>query len=107
MTSGSPSRGEVWWVEIDKRRPALVVSAPELDFMRARLVAPLTSQLKWERLPRALRLDGRATGLGKPSVVNLHDLQQIYLADFVERVQRLPSRLVGQIDEELRRLLAL
>jgi mRNA-degrading endonuclease toxin of MazEF toxin-antitoxin module len=60
-TSGNelPQRGEVWWVRVDKRRPAVVVQTDKVREPRVRsfLVVPLTSRLHLEGLPGNVRLD--------------------------------------------------
>jgi mRNA-degrading endonuclease toxin of MazEF toxin-antitoxin module len=104
-----PRRGEVWWVLVDKRRPAVVVQTDSLDDARVRsfLVVPLTTRLHLEGLPGNVRLDAAATGLGKPSVANVYDLQTVLRADLVERVGRLPAPRAAALDDGLRLVLAL
>jgi len=48
-----PRRGEIWWVRVDKRRPALVVQTDMVREPRVRsfLVVPLASRLHLEGLP--------------------------------------------------------
>jgi mRNA interferase MazF len=105
-TSGEPlpARGEVWWVQADKRRPALVVQTDALRDSRVRsfLVVPLASRLHLEGLPGNVRLERRTTGLSKPSVANVYDVQKVLRADFVERAGRLTSEQREAIDAGLR-----
>ena len=104
-----PRRGEVWWVLVDKRRPAIVVQTDSVREPRVRsfLVVPLTSRLHLEGLPGNLRLEKRATGLRKPSVANVYDLQKALRSDFVERLGPLPAGLLDQLDDGLRLVLGL
>jgi len=104
-----PRRGEIWWVRVDKRRPAVVVQTDEVREPRTRsiLVVPLTSRTHLEGLPGNVRLDRRVTGLSKPSVANVYDVQKVLRADFDERVGQLPSRSMDEVDEGLRLVLAL
>jgi len=46
-----PRRGEVWWVRLDKRCPAVVVQTDKVREPRVRsfLVVPLTSRLQLRR----------------------------------------------------------
>jgi mRNA-degrading endonuclease toxin of MazEF toxin-antitoxin module len=110
-TSGEPlpSRGEVWWVRVDKLQPAVVVQTDAVREPRVRsfLVAPLTSRLHLEGLPGNLRLERRATGLSRPSVANLYDIQKVLRADFVERLGHLGLEQRRSLDEGLRLVLDL
>lgn len=110
-TSGEalPARGEVWWVRVDKLRPAVVVQTDAVREPRVRsfLVVPLTSRLHLEGLPGNLRLERRATGLPRPSVANLYDIQKVLSADFVERLGRLSHEQRQALDEGLRLVLDL
>jgi len=105
-TSGEalPRRGEVWWVRVDKRRPAVVVQADQVREPRVRsfLVVPLTSRLHLEELPGNCRLDRRETGLSKPSVANVYDVQKVMLPDFLERLRILPSERLSDVSDGLR-----
>jgi mRNA interferase MazF len=104
-----PRRGEVWWVRVDKRRPALVVQTDRVREARVRsfLVVPLTSRLHLEGLPGNVRLDRRDTRLPKPSVANVYDVQKVLWPDFLERVSLLPPPALSDVDEGLRLVLEL
>ena len=110
-TSGEtlPARGEVWWVRVDKLRPAVVVQTDAVREPRVRsfLVVPLTSRLHLEGLPGNLRLEKRATGLPKPSVANVYDIQKVLSGDFVERLGRLDPERRQALDDGLRLVLDL
>lgn len=99
-----PRRGEVWWVRVDKRRPAVIVQTDKVREPRVRsfLVVPLTSRLHLEGLPGNVRLDRRSTGLPKTSVANVYDVQKVIRSDFLERLGALsPERLLA-LDDGLR-----
>jgi mRNA-degrading endonuclease toxin of MazEF toxin-antitoxin module len=104
-----PVRGEVWWERVDRRGPGLVVQTNTVREPRIRsfLVIPLTSRRHLEGLPGNLRLDRRATGLSKPSVANLYDIQKVLRADFVERLGRLGPEQRQGLDDGLRLVLDL
>jgi len=104
-----PARGEVWWVRVDKRRPAVVVQTDTLFDPRVKsfLVVPLTSRLHLEGLPGTVRLDRRSTGLPKASVANVFDLQKVLRSDLLERAGRLPHARLGALDDGLRLVLGL
>jgi hypothetical protein len=48
----------------------------------------------------------RATGLTKPSVVNVYDIPKVLRADFLERAGRLEPEQRAALDEALRLVLA-
>lgn len=111
MTTGEglPRRGEVWWVRVDKRRPAVVVQTDSVREPRVLtfLVVPLTSRLHLAGLPGNVQLDRRATGLPKTSVANVYDVQKVLRSDFLERLDSLPPDPVAAIDNGLRLVLSL
>jgi len=99
----------VWWVRVDKLRPAVVVQTDAVREPRVRsfLVVPLTSRLHLEGLPGNVRLDTRSTGLPKPSVANVYDVQKVLSTDFVERLGRLDPGRQQALDDGLRLVLDL
>ena len=111
MTTGDPlpRRGEVWWVRVDKWRPAVVVQTDLVREPRVRsfLVVPLTSRLHLEGLPGTVRLDRRSTGLPKASVANVYDVQKVLRSDFRECLGSLPPALLSAVDDGLRLVLDL
>ena len=110
-TSGEalPRRGEVWWIRVDKRRPAVVVQTDKVREPRVQsfLVVPLTSRLHLEDLPGNVRLDRRETGLSKTSVANVYDVQKVLKADFLERVSALSGDRLSSVANGLRLVLDL
>lgn len=104
-----PRRGEVWWMRLDKRRPAVIVQTDKVREPRVRtfLVAPLTSRLHLEGLPGNLRLERKATGLSKTSVANVYDLQKVFSVDLIEPAGILPREDVHRLNESLRLVLDL
>lgn len=110
-TSGEalPRRGEVWWVRVDKRRPAVVVQTDRVREPRVQsfLVVPLTSRLHLEDLPGNVRLDRRETGLPKTSVANVYDVQKVLKADFLERLSALSNDRLSSLADGLRLVLDL
>lgn len=110
-TTGEPTphRGEVWWVRMDKRRPAVVVQTDAVADPRVRtfLVVPLTSRLHLAGLPGNLRLERSATGLPKPSVANVYDVQKTMRSDFLERSGVLGAPALDRLAAGLRLVLGL
>lgn len=106
-TSGEaalPRRGEVWWVRVDKRRPAVVVQTDKVREPRVRsfLVIPLTSRLHLDGLPGNVRLSRADTRLPKPSVANVYDVQKVLRDDFAEYLGSLPPDRMAALDQGLR-----
>ncbi len=104
-----PSRGEIWWVRVDKRRPAVVVQRNAVREPRVRtfLVVPLTSRLHLADLPGNVQFSRQATGLLKASVANVYDVQKALRDDFLERVGTLPAESLASLDTGLRLVLHL
>ena len=110
-TSGEPypRRGEIWWVRVDKLRPAVVVQTDRIQDPRVRsfLVVPVTSRVNLEGLPGNVRLERRVTGLSKTSVANVYDIQKVFRADLVECLGRLSAESLKTIEDGLRLVLEL
>lgn len=106
---GLPGRGEVWWVRVDKRRPAVVVQTDAVREARVRsfLVVPLTSRLHLAGLPGNVRLEKRATRLPKASVANCYDVQKVLRSDFLEPLGVLPPEQMAALEAGLRLVLDL
>ena len=104
-----PRRGEVWWVKVDKRRPALVVQTDLVREPRVMsfLVVPLTSRVHLEGLPGNVRLPRRSTRLPRASVANVYDVQKVLRPDFLECLGSLPTAAVSAVDDGLRLVLDL
>ena len=94
-----PRRGEVWWVRVDKRRPAIVVQTDKVRDPRVGsfLVVPLTSRLHLEGLPGNVRLSRSDTRLAKASVANVYDVQKVLRSDFVDRLGSLSADRLGEV----------
>ena len=111
MTTGEPlpSRGEVWWIRADKRRPAIVVQTDKVREPRVGtfLVVPVTTRLHLEDLPGNVRVGRRVTGLPKQAVANVYDVQKVLREDFLERVAILSPESLASLDEGLRLVLNL
>jgi mRNA-degrading endonuclease toxin of MazEF toxin-antitoxin module len=96
-------------VRVDKRRPAVVVQTDRVREPRVRsfLVVPLTSRLHLQGLPGNVRLEQRATGLSKPSVANVYDVQKVLRSDFLDCLGQLPIAGLSAIEDGLRLVLDL
>lgn len=111
MTTGEPlpRRGEIWWVRVDKRRPAIAARTDHVRDPRAQscLVVPLTSRPHLAELPGNLRLEARATGLPKTSVANVFDLQRVLRSAILATIGQLTAGDVERLDESRRLALGL
>jgi len=103
------TRGSVCWVDLDKRRPCVVVSAE--DVLRADLwqthVVPLTSNLDRAGLAGNVLLNAEVTGLAVDAVAVPLGLELVDRSWLVETVGQLPEALSEAIDDGLRAVLGL
>jgi len=105
-------RGEIWWASLPEptgsepgyRRPVLIVQADEFNRSSIRTVicAAVTSNLNLAEAPGNVRLTPRASGLAKPSVVNVSQLLSVDRSRLTERVKGLDAQSMRQIDDGLR-----
>jgi mRNA interferase MazF len=99
----------VYWIDLDKRRPCVVVSANDVLSVEVwqTHVMPLTSNLSRAGLAGNVLLDSGATGLPKDSVAVPLGLELVDRSWLAERVGQLPGALVDAIDDGLRAVLGL
>lgn len=103
------TRGSVFWIELDKRRPCVVVSSDDVlsvDVWQTHVV-PLTSQLERAGVAGNVLLTANATGLPKDSVAVPLGLELIDRALLGAETGRLPPVLIEEVDEGLRAVLGL
>ncbi|MCY3851301.1 MAG: type II toxin-antitoxin system PemK/MazF family toxin [Acidimicrobiaceae bacterium] len=102
-------RGAVHWVDLDKRRPCVVVSSEEV--LRAEVwqthVVPLTSNLDRAGLAGNVLLKAAATGLATDTVAVPIGLEPVDRSWLTEAVGQLPRALTDAIDDGLRAVLSL
>ncbi|MBU6367770.1 MAG: type II toxin-antitoxin system PemK/MazF family toxin [Gemmatimonadetes bacterium] len=107
MVAPTILRGGVHWVELDKRRPCVVVSSPEV--LRVPVwqthVVPLTSVLQRAGLAGNVLLPAAVTGLPQDSVAVPLGLELVDRAWLGEPVGWLPDPLINAIDDGLRAVL--
>lgn len=111
------ARGGVYWIDLGdavgsrpaKRRPVLVVSADGYNQSRlmTALVAAMTSNTRLAAMPGNVFVSGSASGLPRDSVVNVTALVTVNKADLVEWVGTVSDGLMAEVDDGLRRALAL
>lgn len=97
------------WIDLDKRRPCVVVSSDDVLGVAVwqTHVVPLTSNLDRAGLAGNVLLRSAATGLPKDSVAVPLGLELVDRALLVEQAGRLPRVLVDDIDDGLRGVLGL
>ena len=103
------ARGAVYWIHLERRRPCVVVSSPDVltvDVWQTHVV-PLTSNLDRAGLAGNVLLESAATGLPRDSVavpLGLEVVDRSWLTDYVGQV---PRALADAIDDGLRAVLGL
>jgi mRNA interferase MazF len=110
-------RGEIWWASLAEpsgsgpsfRRPLLIVSADSFNQSRINTViaAVITSNLRLAGAPGNVHLPIRGTGLARPSVVNISQIITVDRSFLTERLGKLNSELLMQVENGLRLLLSL
>ena len=110
-------RGQIWWAQLPAprgsgpgyRRPVLVVQSD--SFNRSRLatvvVAAITSNASLAAAPGNVLLGRPASGLPKPSVVNVSQLLTLDRTMLTESVKTLPRAEMTAVDNGLRLVLGL
>lgn len=103
------TRGGVYWIELDKRRPCVVVSSEAGLGVQVwqTYVVPLTSNLDRAGLAGNVLLPSEATGLPQDSVAVPLGLELIERSLLAEQAGRLPRVLVDDIDDGVRAVLGL
>ena len=108
-------RGELWWASLPTprasepgyRRPVLIVQAN--DFNRSKintiLALPITSNLALASAPGNVRVSARASGLRKPSVINVSQVITLDKSFLSKRVKSLGADTMAQVDDGLRLVL--
>lgn len=110
-------RGELWWASLPAptgsgpgfRRPVLVVQSKPFNDSRIAtvVVAIVTSNLALAAAPGNVRLTKSEVGLPKASVINVSQLITLDRLLLTSRVKTLSSKVMSQVDEGLRLVLAL
>lgn len=103
------ARGAVYWIELDKRRPCVVVSSEDVLGVNVwqTHVVPITSNVARGGIAGNVLLASTASGLSKDSVAVPLGLELIDRSLLGELAGRLPNVLVDDIDEGLRAILGI
>lgn len=103
------ARGGVYWIDLDKRRPCVVVSSEDVldvDVWQTHVV-PLTSNVQRAGLAGNVLLDADVTGLPRDSVAVPLGLELVDRAWLSKFVGKLPPALIDAIDDGVRAVLGL
>lgn len=110
-------RGEIWWVSLREprgsesgyRRPLVVVQSDDFTESRIQTVigAVVTSNTRLALAPGNLLLRKKGSGLSRDSVVNVSQLVTVDKSFLTERIGRLSSPQLQQLNEGLRLVLEL
>jgi mRNA interferase MazF len=109
-------RGDVWWATLGRprgsepgyRRPVVVIQSD--DFNRSAIatviVAAVTTNIALARAPGNVLFRPSASGLRRPSVVNVSQIATVDRHQLLERAGHLPEDLMRRVDEGVRLVLA-
>ena len=110
-------QGDLVWVRLPPprgsepagRRPAVVVQSDLFNRskMNTVIIAAITSNLKYERLPGNVRLLQGEAGIPKASVINLSQLHAIDRAYIVEKIGTVSGTKLEQLKNGMRILFGL
>ena len=102
-------RGGVYWIDLDKRRPCVVVSSEDILGVSVwqTHVVPLTSNTARAGIAGNVLLAATATGLPKDSVAVPLGLELIDRSLLAKQAGRLAKVLLDDIDNGLRAVLGL
>lgn len=98
-------RGEIWWADVDKRRPVVLLSRNEAYDVRALvIVAPVSTTVRGYAVEVRV---GRREGLPKQGVINCDWLVTLPKARLTRRAGALSAAKVAQLDAAVRFALGL
>ncbi|MEJ7799696.1 MAG: type II toxin-antitoxin system PemK/MazF family toxin [Ilumatobacter sp.] len=102
-------RGGVYWIDLDKRRPCVVVSSDDVLSVNVwqSHVVPITSNVARAGIAGNVFLPAKASGLPKDSVAVPLGLELIDRSLLGDQAGSLPQVLVDDIDDGLRAILGL
>lgn len=103
------ARGGVYWIDLDKRRPCVVVSSDDVlsvDVWQTHVV-PITSNVGRAGIAGNVLLPTKSSWLPKDSVAVPLGLELIDRSLLGEQAGRLPEVLIDDIDEGLRAVLGI
>lgn len=111
----TPRRGDLWLIDFGDpigreqagRRPAVVVSADQLNESRAGVVIVVPCTTTRRDLPSHIELDPTESGLDEVSYAKCEDVKSVSTERLIARVGAAPLQAVHDVAEVLRYLLVL
>jgi len=110
-------RGEIWWTSLREprgsepgyRRPVVIVQSNHFTESRLQTIigAAVTSNTRLALAPGNLLLRKKGSGLSRDSVVNVSQLITVNKSFLTERIGRLSSTQLQELNEGLRLVLEL
>ncbi|MBI2378443.1 MAG: type II toxin-antitoxin system PemK/MazF family toxin [Deltaproteobacteria bacterium] len=110
-------RGEVWWASLPEpdgsepggRRPVLVIQANAFNksSIRTVIVASLTTRFERASAPGNVLVTSKQSGLRRDSVIDVSEILTIDRRALTEKVGNAPAKIMGQVDDGLRRVIGL
>ena len=107
MTLPNPVRGEIWLVdfnpttgaEIQKQRPALVISSTTVGALPLRIVVPFTSwQSNFNQFPWMVKVAAsKENGLANESSADCFQVKSVSISRFIRRMGGLPPATLDEI----------
>ena len=110
-------RGDIWWSDMAlpsgsesvHRHPVLVIQANEFNESRIKtaVAVVMTTNLRLAGAPGNVRCGSEETGLPRESVVNVSQVVTVDKELFTQRVGSVPTHVLSQVENGLRRVLGL
>jgi mRNA interferase MazF len=110
-------RGEIWWASLPPpaksgpgyRRPVLVMQSDDFNAsaVNTTIVVAITSNIRLAHAPGNVLCRKRQSKLSKDSVINVSQVLTVDKTLLTERVSRLPSTLIEQVESGLKLVFAL
>lgn len=110
-------RGDIWWGDLGRpkgsapgyRRPLLVIQSDAFNrsTISTVITVGMTTNMSLASAPGNVVCRPKATGLPKPSVVNVSQVATVDRKDLLGRVGQLPSDAGRRVDDGLRLVLKL
>lgn len=99
---------EIWWVSLDptigaeikKRRPCLIISPNELNYLNTRIIAPITSK----GFEAPYRVD--FTLLDKKARILCDQIRCVSTERFVEKISNLDAKNTAKVKQILKTMFA-
>ena len=111
------NRGEIWWADFGQpygsepgfRRPVLVLQSDAFNrsLIRTVVVVPFSTNAALAKAPGNVLCRPRQTGLERPCVANVSQISVIDRTRLAEKAGVLARPLLAQVEEGVRRVLAL